>query len=150
MLPYQWISQEKVNIQDFVLKKSSQFLCVGSIFFFFLIKAQTWWNRPSHKNVTIWWRDKWWERDNPWETGLHKNHKKVPGLRSTVSYLISLNTLKWKEIREIHFNHIYEVVIIYEELHLSYPQGPSWFLTFTSHLFQEVFVIFANLVVFYL
>lgn len=90
------------------------------------------------------------QRDNLWETDVHKTHKRVPSFRSTCSYLISLTTLNGKGTRETHYKHIYKVVVIDVELHLSCPQGLSWLLTFTSHFFQEVFVIFANLVVFYL
>lgn len=43
--------------------------------------------------------------------------------------------------RETHFKHIYKVVIIYEELYLSYPQGLSWLLTFTSHFFKRYLLL---------
>ena len=78
---------------------------------------------------------------NLWETTVHKNHKRVTSFHSTVSCLISLNTLKWKETRETHFKLIYKVVIIYEELYLSYPQGLSWLLTFTSHFFKRYLLL---------
>lgn len=93
-------------------------------------------------------------KDNPWDTDPHKNHTRVPSIHATVFHLISLNTLNERKPEQHTFHTRLEgccylwgtssFIHTLKVCHGSWLSPPFFFF------FQEVFVVFADLVVFHL